>query len=85
MTWHAEHDLAGVPDVVTLSSPNASATVVRARGLCRYVEEPSHKAARPCPQINELQALRDTIADLHAAASQPDPGQRPSRAGCRYL
>jgi len=46
MTWHAGHDLAGVPDVVTLSSPHASSSSNRSLrlGSLDVVEELSHIA-----------------------------------------
>ncbi|SCL32005.1 DNA-binding transcriptional regulator, MerR family [Micromonospora rhizosphaerae] len=61
---------------------------VRDRGQapCQHVEDLLAARLRDLDaQIADLRALRDTVAELHAAASTPDPGSCHPEQVCRYL
>ncbi|MDG4756220.1 MULTISPECIES: heavy metal-responsive transcriptional regulator [Micromonospora] len=61
---------------------------VRDRGHapCAHVEDLLATRLRDLDaQIADLQALRDTVTQLHDAASTPDPGSCHPEQVCRYL
>ncbi|CRK55258.1 Mercuric resistance operon regulatory protein [Alloactinosynnema sp. L-07] len=58
----------------------------RGRAPCAHVEDLLAVRLRDLDaQIADLQALRDTVAQLHHAASRPDPDRCHPEQVCRYL